>query len=174
MAVSFGTVAAVQRVDVVERQRRAPLPQAIQRPTGRQPAQKRRPVPHRLAGANAVGLQKDFLNDVLGIRGVAENAPGRAEHQAPWSRTIRFQSVTARVSWRLREDIFPTCKSSRLFPMLPAGLGRVADPPQTASGGVRMIVTGQETGRKVRTVVAGAVGNAWNGMTSPCSASSRR
>src|SRR5437870_10876175 len=50
---------------------------------GHQPAQQRRPVPDRLLLADAMGLEKRFLHDVLAVGGMAQNAPGDAEHHRP-------------------------------------------------------------------------------------------
>ena len=55
-------------------------------------------MPHRVRLLQLVDLQKYFLNDVLGVGGMAQDAQAVANTSGPYSRTMRSQSVTVRLS----------------------------------------------------------------------------
>jgi hypothetical protein len=69
---------AIERDD-----RPAFLPEPIQSPARGHLAQVARPAPDAAVGAQPKHLQEYFLDDILGVGGMAQNSPRRAEHHRP-------------------------------------------------------------------------------------------
>src|SRR5207302_6228453 len=75
-------------------------------PASRELPQQSGPMAHRLRRLHAINLQEHFLDDILGVGNVPENAPGRAEHRGamlahnPVPVRHRFVSPASRLKTR--------------------------------------------------------------------------
>ena len=76
----FRPVAALGEM-IVQGDKRFAAAQPVQRPASSHTAQVATPVPYGARLARAVGFEKNFLDNFFRIRRVAQDAPGRAEHE---------------------------------------------------------------------------------------------